>query len=53
MLKFNPEKIHCIRFGLVIVALSFGANDNEYVKSVLHLGHVLVENLHRHSTVPF
>ena len=50
MLKFNPDKTQCIRFsekssgGCSSVFMFYGKYI-ECVKSVLHLGHVLTENL--------
>ena len=50
MLKFNPDKTRCIRFswkssGGCSSVLTFCGKYVECVKSVLHLGHVLAENL--------
>ena len=50
MLKFNPDKTQCIRFswkpsGGCSSVLMFCGKYIECVKSVLHLGHVLAENL--------
>ena len=50
MLKFNPDKTQCIRFswkssGGCSSVFMFCGKYIECVKSVLHLGHVLAENL--------
>ena len=50
MLKFNPDKTQCIRFswklsGGCSSVFMFCGKYIECVKSVLHLGHVLTENL--------
>ena len=50
MLKFNPDKTQCIRFSLkssggCSSVFMFCGKYIECVKSVLHLGHVLAENL--------
>ena len=50
MLKFNPDKTQCIRFswkssGGCSSVFMFCGKYIECVKNVLHLGHVLAENL--------